>query len=680
MATYDVGLRIGVEGDASFQNKLKLINQQAKELNAEMKAVTSAFDDNDNSQKKLTATSQVLTRQMENQRAKVDLLKQKLTEQEKKLDEIGEAYQKTVEEQGKDSQAAQKLANDYARQASAISNTKTQINSAEAALNSMNNTMEKSHSITINWSGILKTAGTVLATVATSAAAMGVALGKAVISAYGEFEQLEGGINKIFGDDAAQIVAQNAEKAFSTAGLSANEYMEQITGFSASLIQSMGGDTAAAANIADMAIRDMSDNANTFGTDISSIQNAYQGFAKGTYNMLDNLRLGYGGTKKEMERLLKDASKISGIKYDIDNLDDVYSAIHVIQEEVVGIANTTEKESKGTIQGSVNRMKASLTNLVTGLGRAGSDTGTLVQNVAESLGYVIQNITPVIQNVVAVLPSVLQEVIGAITQMLPTLLETATSLFNQVLEALLAMLPELMPFAVNAVLTVASTLIENLPTIIEAAIKLILALTDGLIKALPGLASMAPQIVMTVAEVIISNLPQILNAGVDLILALIDGILTMAADLWNRVTAFINDSLLQPIRDRMDDGVGLGEALVQGLWQGITNMASWLWNKLTGWAGDVIGHIRDAMDVNSPSKETEYIGQMLSSGLAKGILDNEGLVTKAWGSLQSDLGFGMTYAPNVATPGNTTFNITQLPGESGEMLARRLNRMLGEVY
>ena len=679
MANYDVGLRIGVEGDAAFKNKLQLINQQAKELSAEMKNVTSSFDKNDSSQQKLAATSQVLTKQMDNQRSKIELLKQRLTEQEKKLDEIGAAYQKTVEEQGKDSAAAQKLANDYANQAKQVSATKTQINQAEAALNSMNDSMQKSHGITINWGDVLKTAGAALAGIATSAAAMGVALGKSVVNAYKDFEQLEGGVNKIFGDEAAATVIANADKAFATAGMSANQYMETVTGFSASLIQSLDNDTARAAQTADMAIRDMSDNANTFGTDISSIQSAYQGFAKGTYNMLDNLRLGYGGTKEEMKRLLADASKLSGIKYDINNLDDVYNAIHVIQEQVVGIANTTETESKGTIEGSINRLKGSLTNLVTGLGRAGSDTGTLVQNVAEALGFVIANITPVLENVISVLPQVMDEVIQAIMEMLPELITTATDMFTQVLDTLLAMVPELMPFAVDAIMTIASTLLENLPTIIDAAIQLILALIKGIVKALPQLAAMAPDIVMTVAEVIIENLPEILDAGIDLILALIDGILTMALDLWNQACTFIEDNLLQPVRDKMEEGDSIGKALVEGLWDGICNMASWLWGKVTGWAQDLVGHIRGALDINSPSKETAWIGEMMAKGLAKGLLDNASLVDKAWDSLQGDLGFGLTYAPTIGTRGTNTFNITQLPGENGAMLARRINRQLGEV-
>ena len=677
MATYDVGLKIGIEGDASFKNKLSLINQQAKELNAEMKSVTSAYDKNDNSAKKLSATSGVLARQMEVQRNKIDLLNQKLQEQKAKLDQIGQAYQETVAKEGANSASAQKLANEYANQARQVSQTQTQLNNAQASLNEMDSAMKNNQQTSINWRGALKTAGVALATIATTAAAGAVALGKAVVGAYGDFEQLEGGVNKIFGADAQAVIA-NADKAYQTAGMSANQYMEQVTGFSASLIQSTGNDTAKAAEIADMAIRDMSDNANTFGTDISSIQSAYQGFAKGTYTMLDNLRLGYGGTKQEMERLLSDASKISGIKYDISNLDDVYSAIHVIQEEV-GIAGTTFAESEGTIQGSIGRLKASFENLTIGLGRADSNMDALVGNLADSLGMVIDNITPVIERVIEYLPAVASELSTALMGMLPSLIETVTQIFSQVLETLLGMLPELMPVAVNAILTLTQTLINNLPLVIDSAIQLVLALIQGIVQMIPQLAQQAPQLVMTVAKTIIANLPQILDAGVSLVGSLIEGILSMAGRLFSMAISFIAENVVRPIRDKMKEGKSLGQALVEGLWNGITGMASWLWGKITGWASDIIGHIESALKIGSPSKETAWIGQMMVEGLAKGINDNQKIADKAWNNLQNDLGFGLTYAPSVGGYGNTTFNITQKAGENGAMLARRINRQLGEV-
>ena len=220
-----------------------------------------------------------------------------------------------------------------------------------------------------------------------------VKLGKAALDAYAQYEQLEGGVKKLFGEEAAKDVMKYAENAYKTAGISANEYMEQATSFSASLISSLNGDTQKAAQVTDMAIQDMADNANVFGSDMASIQNAYQGFAKQNYTMLDNLKLGYGGTKEEMQRLLEDAEKLSGQEYDISNLSDVYEAIHVVQEEM-GITGTTSKEAATTIDGSTRQMKASWENLLTAIGR-GEGVEEATQNFLNSLGTLAKNIAPV---------------------------------------------------------------------------------------------------------------------------------------------------------------------------------------------------------------------------------------------------------------------------------------------
>jgi phage-related protein len=220
-----------------------------------------------------------------------------------------------------------------------------------------------------------------------------VKLGKAALDAYAQYEQLEGGVKKLFGEEAAKDVMKYAENAYKTAGISANEYMEQATSFSASLISSLNGDTQKAAQVTDMAIQDMADNANVFGSDMASIQNAYQGFAKQNYTMLDNLKLGYVGTKEEMQRLLEDAEKLSGQEYDISNLSDVYEAIHVVQQEM-GITGTTSKEAATTIDGSTRQMKASWENLLTAIGR-GEGVEEATQNFLNSLGTLAKNIAPV---------------------------------------------------------------------------------------------------------------------------------------------------------------------------------------------------------------------------------------------------------------------------------------------
>lgn len=231
-------------------------------------------------------------------------------------------------------------------------------------------------------------------------------IGKAALDSYANFEQLEGGVQKLFGDNA-QAVMQNAANAFKTTGQSANEYMENVTSFSASMISSLGGDTATAAMMADRAMQDMSDNANVFGTSMESVQNAYQGFAKGQFNMLDNLKLGYGGTKEEMQRLLSDAEKLTGQKYDISNFADITEAIGAIQDKM-GITGTTAKEAAGTIEGSVNMMKASWENWLTALG-SGDDLGEVTDQLFESLMTAASNIIPRLGEIAGNLGTVIAE-------------------------------------------------------------------------------------------------------------------------------------------------------------------------------------------------------------------------------------------------------------------------------
>lgn len=223
-------------------------------------------------------------------------------------------------------------------------------------------------------------------------------ISKSALDAYANYEQLVGGVDKLFGKSSSTII-KNANKAYRTAGVSANKYMEQATSFSASLISSLNGDTQKAAKITDMAIRDMSDNVNVFGSNMEDVQRAYQGFSKQNYTMLDNLKLGYGGTRTEMERLLKDAEKISGVKYDISNLSDVYEAIHVIQKEM-NITGTTAKEAADTIEGSVNTMKSAWENWLTAIGSGSEkDIQKTTKALTKSISNVGKNALPVIKNV-----------------------------------------------------------------------------------------------------------------------------------------------------------------------------------------------------------------------------------------------------------------------------------------
>ena len=370
----------------------------------------------------------------------------------------------------------------------------------------------------------LKVVGAGMVAVAGVAGAAAVGLSKKDIGAYAEYEQLVGGVDTLF-KEASSKVQGFADNAYKTAGMSANEYMETVTGFSASLIQSLGGDTQKAADVGNQAVTDMSDNANKMGTDITNIQNAYQGFAKQNYTMLDNLKLGYGGTKEEMQRLLVDAEKISGVKYDISSFADVTEAIHVMQTQM-GITGTTAAEAADTISGSIDSTKSALTNLWAGLGNPKADVQKLVNDVTNSLGNVVKNITPVLNNIVTALPTLINGVVSAIGGMLPNLLQAVTSLFTQVLQTILTLLPSLIPVFVNALMTIVQAIISNLPLLISAAVQLVTTLVQGIATALPTLIPAAVQAVVTIVQGLIDNLPLLLDAGLQLLTGLVNGLIT----------------------------------------------------------------------------------------------------------------------------------------------------------
>ena len=553
------GLKIGLEGEKEFKKALADINQSFKVLGSEMKLVTSQFDKNDSSADALAAKHKALGNQIEAQKQKIETLRAAL---KNASDSFGENDRRTQ-------------------------NWQIQLNNAEAALNDMERELkdtseaaddmgeevedagdsaEKSENKFSKLGGVLKTVGAAMGAVAVAAGAAAVKLGKEVIAAYADYEQLVGGVDTLFKDSSQQLQTY-AANAYKTAGLSANEYMETVTGFSASLIQSLGGDTEKAVKYADMAITDMSDNANKMGTDMSSIQNAYQGFAKQNYTMLDNLKLGYGGTKQEMERLLADAEKISGVKYDISSYADVVEAIHVMQESM-DIAGTTAKEAEATISGSMNALKSAVSNLIVGFGDANADMELLCGNMVDAFKTVVENITPVIENIIAALPTVLDALLTAVGELLPTLLESVTELFSQVLSTILSLLPQLIPAAVQALMTIVNTLIENLPLLIDAAVQLVTTLVAGIGNALPTLIPAAVQTIVTIVQGLIDSLPMILDAALQLITGLAQGLLDaipvlIAAlpEIINGIITFLLDSIPQII----ETGIQLLTSLVAAL-------------------------------------------------------------------------------------------------------------------
>jgi phage-related protein len=385
---------------------------------------------------------------------------------------------------------------------------------------------------------------------------------KDAITAGGDLEQSLGGIETLFKDSADKVIGY-AEGAYKTAGVSANDYMQNVTSFSASLLQSMAGDTEGAADVAHTAMVDMADNANKMGTSMQDIQNAYQGFAKQNYTMLDNLKLGYGGTKTEMERLLKDAQKLTGVKYDIQNLDDVFMAIHAIQEELE-ITGTTAIEAEQTLTGSAGMMKASWQNLLAEMA-LGNSLDEPLANLTESIITFGNNLLPMVANIISQLPTI---IVTIIAEAGPTLIETGAQALADIITGLAEALPTLIPVAVEAIMTIVTTLIDNIPLLIDAALQLIQGLAEGLIAAIPVIVEKIPEIIDSILDAIVELLPLIIEAGIELFVALIEAlpeiISTIVAALPKIIDSIV-DTLIGNIDKIIQAGVDLLIALVENL-------------------------------------------------------------------------------------------------------------------
>ena len=646
------GLKIGIEGEKEFKNSLRDINQSFKVLGSEMKLVSSEFDKQDKSVAAVTARNEVLNKAIEAQKDKISTLESAL---KNAADSFGENDRRTQ---------------NWAVQ---LNNAKAELNGMERELDETTDSTEdlgdelkeagdeaeKSGDKFEKLGGVLKGVGAAMGAVAIAAGAAAVKLGKEVIAAYADYEQLVGGVDTLFGD-SSQTVQNYAANAFKTAGMSANEYMETVTGFSASLIQSLGGDTAKAAEVADMAITDMADNANKMGTDLSSIQTAYQGFAKQNYTMLDNLKLGYGGTKSEMERLLADAEKISGIKYDLTSFSDLTEAIHVIQTEM-GITGTTALEATETISGSISGMQSAIDNLMAGLGNADADIEMLVGNVVESFQHVVKNVVPIIENIVKALPAALDGILIAIGDLLPTLLSTVVNLFTQILETILSLLPKLIPASVDAVLTIVGALIDNLPLLIDAAVQLITALVEGLglalpelipaaveaiitivqglldsmdqileaafaiiqglaqglLNALPQLIAALPEVIMTIINFITNNLPLIIEMGVKLTVQLAFGLIKAIPQLVARLPEIIA-AIVTGLGKAVSTVFEIGQNIVTGLWNGIKSLGSWISDKVGGFFSGIVDGAKNLLGIRSPSLVFAGIGKNMGLGIGEG--------------------------------------------------------------
>ena len=524
----DIGPKIGIDGEKEFRESLRTMGQQLKTLGTEMKAVTSAFDVDNDSQKKLAAQSDVLNRQLEVQQ-------QRLGEVQKALDYAKANYSENSSEVQRWQQALNNATTD-------VNRTKKQLNELETGVEGVGDAMDGAGQKTSIFGDVLKAnlLGNAIVS-GVKAVASGIkSLISGAIEGYGEYEQLVGGVETLFGSSADTVI-KNAENAYKTAGLSANAYMETVTSFSASLLQSMGNDTEAAAKKADQALTDMSDNANKMGTDMQSIQNAYQGFAKQNYTMLDNLKLGYGGTKEEMQRLIDDANALNAAQgnytnYSIESYADIVDAIHTVQTEM-GITGTTALEASTTVEGSINSMKAAYQNFVTGLGDQNADIGALTEELIQSAGNVAKNVLPVIESVVKNIAETVRE---QGPDMITRFVAYAT---------------------------------EKLPEVLKLGVQLIVSLVKGLAQTLPELLRGTLALVDTIISAFLDSLPDIIEVGKDIVRGLWEGIKAMASWIGEKISSFVGGLVdgvkgVLGIHSPSRVFAGIGQNMALGLGQG----------------------------------------------------------------------------------------------------------------
>lgn len=420
----------------------------------------------------------------------------------------------------------------------------------------------------------------------------------------GQLEQSLGGVETLF-KDSSDKVKQYAAKAFETSGISANEYMQNVTSFSASLLQSLGGNTSKAADVADMAMRDMSDNANKFGSDMESIQNAYQGFAKDNYTMLDNLRLGYGGTKSEMQRLLADATKLTGVKYDINNLSDVYNAIHAIQGKL-DITGTTAKEASETLEGSFNSMKAAFKDFQGAL-TTGGDINATLSNLVQTTGtFLFRNLVPMVGRLVGNLglvilqgiPKLINALNPAIDQIFtwlksnfPRILQQGSELVGNLILGIINAQPELLSAAGNLLNSFIQFVLSNLPAIWETGKNLFFKLVDGIINVLPQIGETVLKIITEFINYVTNNLPQILQSGIRILTELVNGIiqrLPMIGATVLKIAALFLATLLE----KLPDILAMGVKLILFLVKGIISMFSNVQNAMNNLGSSIIQAVK----------------------------------------------------------------------------------------
>lgn len=558
-----------------------------------------------------------------------------------------------------------------------------------------------------------------------------IAIGKTALDAYANYEQLVGGIDTLFKASSGKM-QQYAANAYQTAGVSANRYMEISTSFAAALISSLGGNTEAAADMANTAITDMSDNANKMGTSLETVQEAYMSLSRGNYEMLDSLKLGYGGTKQELERLLSDAEKFSAAQgkvrdFSVNSYSDIVEAIHIVQDEM-GITGTTADEAATTIEGSVNKAKAAWDNWRAGLGNEDADMGALTDQLVQSVATAGENIIPrmgqimstLVQTVVQYAPQLGQEIMNGLSQIDFTQLgQTASDLILMLVEGIVQNLPMLASAALKIVMALGQGLIENGPQILEQLGLLLLQLANFIIQNVPNILNAAVQLFGMLVQGIAQNAPTIISTLVSLLGQLVAQVISWAAQMLGQavsagaqflgglmgqlsqlpgniaswlsgaistvvgwVTQFASNatSAASQFGSKLRSGLeaipgtlgNIGSKIVQGLVNGVTGAAGKLVDAVKGAVGDAIQGAKNLLGIKSPSRVFRKIGQYVMQGAALGVDDDAGLLLKSTDDAMRGMistAQDVTYTPDVGSVAATASVIEWLDANLGDIIA-----------
>lgn len=684
----------------ALNNKMAVQKEKLSVLNAQYRAMSAQYTANNTKHKELVAS--------------YDAEKQKLTQIEATLGKTSPEYQaqaKVVANLARDVDKSSAAINSneiaMSKMRTQMNNAQADINKTDAEIKSLSPDMDKAGKAASELgeetakSGrqaqeagdgytVFKNVLANLASSAISAAVNGLKnlgsavlnIGKQAIEAYSAFEQAKGGIDTLFGNgdltieqyaektgksvdevrdkynqltDAQNTMLAYANNAFQTAQMSANDYMQTATSFSASLIESVGGDTRKAADYANRAIIDMSDNASKMGSNMQDIQNAYQGFAKGNYTMLDNLKLGFGGTTEEAKRLVQEASKMTeeqkkvGVTVDANSLSfgNLVNAISVMQTHL-GIAGTTAKEAAGTIEGSMNMVKASWQNLLTGVSSSEADMNTLIGNLVTSIDAFGKNIMPriaplingMVQTAVALLPQAVNMLTNQLLPLITAQVPNIVSGLSQVVQAIVAALPQIMSALTAALPQIVQTLLTLLPQLIGAGMQMLTSLIQGITEALPTLIAMLPTIVQQVASVVLANLPLIIQAGVQLLIALTNGLVEALPQLIQMLPGIvmqITDVLLDNLPLLVTAGIQILIALIRGITQAIPQLIAML--------PQIVMQIVRTLSAHLPAILSTGLQMMIQ--LAAGIVRGIGNVVSGAMSVVSSIVGALRQAPSM---------------------------------